>query len=64
MIVNHINHNIYITPEAYLKLEEHSQVKHEYIDGSIYAMAGALDVHVTITGNIFILLRNHLRGSG
>jgi Uma2 family endonuclease len=58
------NRNTYITPEAYLKLEENSQVKHEYINGNIYVMAGALDVHVTIAGNIFILLRNHLRGSG
>ena len=58
------NRNTYITPEAYLKLEEHSQVKHEYIDGNIYAMAGALDVHVTIALNLASILRNHLRGSG
>jgi Uma2 family endonuclease len=55
---------IYITPEEYLALEEKSPVKHEYIDGYIYAMAGALDPHVTIAGNIFALLRNHVRGSG
>ena len=56
--------NIYITPEEYLAMEEKSTVKHEYIDGYIYAMAGALDSHVTIAGNIFSLLRNHVRGSG
>jgi Uma2 family endonuclease len=55
---------IYITPEEYLEMEENSTVKHEYIDGYIYAMAGALDSHVTIAGNIFALLRNHVRGSG
>ncbi len=55
---------IYITPEEYLELEENSPVKHEYIDGYIYAMAGALDAHVTITGNLFTLLRNYMRGSG
>jgi Uma2 family endonuclease len=55
---------IYITPEEYLELEENSPVKHEYIDGYIYAMAGALDAHVTIAGNLFALLRNHVRGSG
>ena len=27
-------------------------------------MAGASDAHVTITGNLFTLLRNHVRGSG
>ena len=55
---------IYLTPEEYLKLEEKSDVKHEYIDGYAYAMAGAIDAHVTIAGNLFTLLRSHLRGSG
>lgn len=55
---------IYITPEEYLEMEENSTVKHEYIDGYIYAMAGALDSHVTIALNIASLLRNHVRGSG
>jgi Uma2 family endonuclease len=55
---------IYITPEEYLELEENSPIKHEYIDGYIYAMAGAIDPHVTIAGNLFTLLRNHVRGSG
>ena len=56
-------HN-YISPEEYLKLEELSQLKHEYIQGEIYAMAGASDSHVTVAGNLFALLRNHVRGSG
>jgi len=54
----------YISPEEYLKLEELSQIKHEYIQGEIYAMAGASDAHVTVAGNLFALLRNHVRGSG
>ncbi|MCL6752259.1 Uma2 family endonuclease [Nostoc sp. CCCryo 231-06] len=54
----------YLTPQEYLQIEEQNPVKHEYIDGYIYAMAGALDAHVTIAGNLFALLRNHLRGSG
>jgi Uma2 family endonuclease len=53
----------YLTPEAYLIAEEQSSVKHEYIDGQVYAIAGASDAHVTIAGNCFVLLRNHLRGS-
>lgn len=48
----------------YLKLEEKSSTKHEYINGEAYAMAGATDTHVTIAGNMFALLRSHLRGSG
>lgn len=56
--------NIYCTAEEYLQMEKNSPVKHEYIDGEIYAMAGATDTHVTIAGNIFALLLSHLRGSG
>ncbi len=56
--------NSYLTPDRYLHLEVSSNIKHEYIDGQIYAMAGASDAHVTIAGNLFTLLRNHVRGSG
>ncbi|AUT03366.1 hypothetical protein CLI64_24740 [Nostoc sp. CENA543] len=56
--------NYLVTPEEYLQLEEQGQEKHEYINGYIYAMAGASDPHVTIAGNLFALLRNHVRGSG
>lgn len=54
----------FITPEEYLQMEEKSLIKHEYIDGEIYAMAGASDAHVTIAGNLFALLRSHVRGGG
>ncbi|MDX2216328.1 MAG: Uma2 family endonuclease [Oculatellaceae cyanobacterium bins.114] len=54
----------YLTPTEYLQMEEHSPIKHEYIDGQIYAMVGANDAHVTIAGNLFTLLRSHLRGKG
>jgi Uma2 family endonuclease len=54
----------YLTPEEYLQLEESSPVKHEYINGYVYAMAGASDPHVTIALNLATLLRSHVRGSG
>ena len=54
----------HLTPDEYLQFEETSSSKHEYIDGEVYAMAGATDAHVTIAGNIFALLLSHLRGSG
>ncbi|MEM7772284.1 MAG: Uma2 family endonuclease [Cyanobacteria bacterium P01_A01_bin.37] len=50
--------------DDYLQLEAQSTTKHEYIDGDAYAMAGASDVHVTIAGNLFALLRSHVRGTG
>lgn len=53
-----------LSPQEYLQMEEHSPIKHEYVDGQIYAMVGATDAHVTIAGNLFALLRSHLRGRG
>ncbi|MFM7366366.1 MAG: Uma2 family endonuclease, partial [Sphaerospermopsis kisseleviana] len=38
----------YLSPEEYLEAEKSSPIKHEYIQGQIYAMAGASDAHVTI----------------
>lgn len=55
--------NPYLTPHQYLQMEESGNIKHEYIDGQVYAMAGASDAHVTIAGNLFTLLRSHVRGS-
>lgn len=54
----------YVSPEDYLAGEKVSPIKHEYRQGEIYAMAGASKAHVIISGNVFALLRNHLRGSG
>ena len=54
----------YLSQAEYLQLEEQSDLKHEYIDGEVYAMAGASDRHVTISLNLASALRNHLRGSG
>ncbi|WP_414530825.1 Uma2 family endonuclease [Nodularia chucula] len=54
----------YLSPEEYLEIEKSSQIKHEYIQGQIYSMAGASDAHVTITANLVTLLRNHIRGTG
>ncbi|HLP88683.1 MAG TPA: Uma2 family endonuclease [Nostocaceae cyanobacterium] len=62
MTVNQFNP--YLSPEEYLELEKSSPIKHEYIQGQIYAMAGASDAHVTITANLVTLLRNHIRGTG
>jgi Uma2 family endonuclease len=53
----------YISTEEYLEGEKVSEIKHEYIDGQVYAMAGASDAHVTVSMNVSMLLRNHLRGS-
>lgn len=56
-------HHPDISPEAYLEAEKYTSIKHEYIQGQVYAMAGASDAHVTITANVVALLRNHIRGT-
>ena len=52
----------FLTLDEYLQLEPDSLIKHEYVDGQVYAMAGASDAHVTVAGNLFALLRSHVRG--
>ncbi len=39
----------WLSVEDYLAFEEHSEIKHEYINGEIYAMAGASIRHNQIT---------------
>ena len=51
-----------ITVEEYLKLEQDAEIRHEYVAGQIYAMTGSSRQHNLIAGNIFALLRPHLRG--
>lgn len=51
-----------LTATAYLDWEAGNSIRHEYIDGDVFAMAGATDAHVTIAGNLFAALRTHLRG--
>ncbi len=46
----------------YLRGEEFSEVKHEYIGGRVYAKLGATDRHGLLTGNLFAALHSHLRG--
>lgn len=52
----------FITVDDYLAGEEQSPVKHEYIAGEVFAMAGAEESHVTVALNLATMLRNHLRG--
>ncbi len=42
----------YISVEDYLAGEAVSPVKHEYVAGEVFAMAGASDAHVTVAGNV------------
>jgi len=47
----------------YLDGELISEIKHEYINGDVYAMAGAKRAHNLVGGNLFATLHHHLRGT-
>lgn len=49
-----------IGEQDYLASERTSAIKHEYIDGQIYAMAGSGKNHDRISGNIFARFHAHL----
>lgn len=51
-----------ITPDEYLDGEKLAAVRHEYVGGAVYAMAGASIVHHDISSNIHLWLRAALRG--
>ncbi|GIW25465.1 Uma2 family endonuclease [Meiothermus sp.] len=48
--------------EEYLALEEKARRKHELVDGVLYAMAGASELHNLIAGNVFFRLRQQAQG--
>jgi Uma2 family endonuclease len=52
-----------ISLEDYLEGEQISQTKHEYINGEVYALAGASDRHYRIAMNIATKLDSHLGNS-
>jgi Uma2 family endonuclease len=52
----------YVSVEEYLEGERDSQLRHEYVEGHVYAMADASDDHNRIAGNIFSFLHAALRG--
>jgi len=59
-------HHATVLPVAeadYLAGEPSSEIRHEYVAGQVYAMAGDGKAHNTISLNIATRLRSHLRGT-
>jgi Uma2 family endonuclease len=52
------------TYQEYLAFERSANVRHEFFDGEIYAMAGGTRAHAAISANISSILRAQLRGRG
>jgi Uma2 family endonuclease len=52
-----------MSAEDFLAWDESQTVRHEFVRGEVFAMTGGSDGHVTTTGNIYAMLRAHLRGT-
>jgi Uma2 family endonuclease len=52
-----------MTAEEYLAWEETQLERHDFVNGEVYAMAGAEEGHVTVCGNLYMALRQHLAGT-
>lgn len=51
-----------ITIEEYLAGEHNAAIRHEFVAGQVYAMAGASDRHNRIAGNLYAALTTRLDG--
>jgi Uma2 family endonuclease len=52
-----------MTAEDYLEWEAAQNERHDFVDGEVYAMAGADERHVTAAMNMAFALRQHLTGT-
>jgi Uma2 family endonuclease len=55
-------HPSFVSVEDYLAGEEQTAVKHEYLGGVVYAMAGGTNDHAAISANAIVALGSRLRG--
>ncbi len=47
----------------FLEWDRTQEIRHEFVDGEVFAMAGAEDRHVTVALNVSMALRQHLSGT-
>ena len=53
-----------LTPEQYLEIERKSDIKHEYLNGRMWAMAGGSITHMRISDDLIVSLHTALRETG
>ena len=63
-VMGHAAQTPIFTTVEYLAWEALQPERHEFVDGEVFAMAGAEDRHVTVAMNLAFALRQHLGGSG
>jgi CRISPR/Cas system-associated exonuclease Cas4 (RecB family) len=47
-----LENSVYMTEADYLEGEKHAEIRHEYVDGHVYALAGSSLRHNDIAINI------------
>ena len=52
----------FMTIDEYLEFEEQSPVRHEYVNGAVYAMNGVSVAHARIARELVMTVGGHLRG--
>lgn len=52
-----------LTADEFLAWDQGQRIRHEFLDGEVYAMAGGEDRHATVSLNAAMALRQHLSGS-
>ena len=57
-------HSSKLTPDEYFEWASRQEIRYEYINGEVFAMAGGTINHSKIAMNLGALLRPHVRGKG
>lgn len=52
-----------MTADEFLAWDATQTIRHEFVRGEVFPMAGAHEAHVTAMGNVYNALRQHLKGS-
>jgi Uma2 family endonuclease len=52
-----------MTAAEFLAWDETQTAKHEFVRGEVFLMTGVADRHNTVAGNLYMTIRQHLRGS-
>ncbi|WP_394752572.1 Uma2 family endonuclease [Crenothrix sp.] len=52
-----------MTTDDFLSWEANQPTRHEFVDNEIFAMVGVTRQHATVAGNVFAVLKQHLKGT-
>ncbi len=62
-LMGHAAAKLSMSADDFLTWEAGKALRHEFVAGEVFAMAGAEDRHITAAGNLYVALRQHLRGT-